>query len=155
MEASRGRKKEWIPSRICCPGLLWACLRRVGLGRESPTALGGKGVLASKVSLPLGIPESSALMPFSVHLLGHGGGGRKGRQAWCAGQGGWSPGTSPVSKIIHGLRILRLAGTDRIGQKHNQDTGFQVCGSPHINKSKIKDKEARQKCMVCVCMHVC
>lgn len=26
-------------------------MRRVGLGRESPTALGGKGVLASKVSL--------------------------------------------------------------------------------------------------------
>lgn len=119
---------------------------------NSPRGQGGPGLQGQPA---LGIPESSALMPFSVHLLGHGGGGRKGRQAWCTGQGGWSPGTSPVSKIIHGLRILRLAGTDRIGQKHNQDTGFQVCGSPHINKSKIKDKEARQKCMVCVCMHVC
>lgn len=57
--------------------------------------------------------------------------------------------TSPVSKIICGLRTLHLARADGIRQKHNPDTGFQICGSTFNKKSK-KDNAARREVYTCV-----
>lgn len=63
--------------------------------------------------------------------------------------------TSPVSKIICGLKTLHLARADGIGQKHSQDTGFQICGSVYIRKKNIKDKKARREVYDKVCVCVC
>lgn len=61
--------------------------------------------------------------------------------------------TSPVSKIICGLRAHHLARADGIGQKHNQDTAFQICGSPFTQKTK-KTEARREVYTMCVCARV-
>lgn len=70
--------------------------------------------------------------------------------------------TSPVSKIICGLRAHHLARADGIGQKHNQDTAFQICGSPFTQKTKKTEarREVYTMCVcarvrACVCVHEC
>lgn len=58
--------------------------------------------------------------------------------------------TSPVSKIICGLRTLHLARADGIRQKHNPDTGFQIGGSTFNKKSKKRQHGQERGVHVCV-----